>query len=93
MYNKKDDSTNINRNTISRNVGHVDEEIFSNNGSDLDTVDGELFSELDHKEIYGRYSIESASNTHSTIGRNSSETLSDEFILCTYFKVKPIRSI
>ena len=52
MYNKKDDSTNINRNTISRNVGHVDEEIFSNNGSDLDTVDGELFSELDHKEIY-----------------------------------------
>ena len=68
MYNNKDDSTNINRNTISRNVGHVDEEIFSNNGSDLDTVDGELFSELDHKEIYGRYSIENAATTYSTIG-------------------------
>ena len=93
MYNNKDDSTNINRNTISRNVGHVDEEIFSNNGSDLDTVDGELFSELDHKEIYGRYSIDNAATIHSTIGRNSSETLSDEFILCTYFEVKPIRSI
>ena len=93
MYNNKDDSTNINRNTISRNVGHDDEEIFSNNGSDLDTVDCELFNELDHKEIYGRDSIENMATTHSTIGRNSSETLSDEFILCTYFKVKPIRSI
>ena len=67
MYNNKDDSMNINRNTISRNV-HDDEEIISNNDCDLDTVDGELFSELDHKEIYGRDSIENATTTHSTIG-------------------------
>ena len=88
--NKKDDSTNINRNTISRNIGQVDEEVFSNNVSGLDTVDGELFSELDHKEIYERDSIENAATTHSTIGRNSSETLSDEFILCTYFEFKRV---